>query len=112
MLEAEASTEEIASSERSTQEANGDDLDDLFRGISPDAPDIATDDLVRIDEEDVFGPGGEDMSDITEVSDEDIIGDDIEEPISPPQPKHRIIRKFKRTSKQYPPLTGMTGLRG
>lgn len=56
-----------------------DDLSDLFEGpdMSKDN-DVYIDDLVAIDEEDVFGDGGSDMSDLLEVSDEDLeVGEDV-----------------------------------
>ena len=52
-----------------------DDLSDLFRGPDPYDADVYCEDLVSIDEEDIFGEGGEDMSDILEVSEEDIFGE-------------------------------------
>ncbi len=89
-----------------TREANGDDLDDLFKVPSREDPDMRIDDVVSVSEEDVFGEGGEDMSDLLEVSDEDIMGEDWGEPAPPPQPtqpKHVVIRKVRRTSKPYIP---------
>lgn len=52
-----------------------DDLSDLFEG--PDMSrdnDVYIDDLVSVDDEDVFGDGGADMSDILEVTEEDLMG--------------------------------------
>ena len=52
-----------------------DDLSDLFEG--PDMSrdnDVYIDDLVSVNDEDVFGEGGADMSDILEVTDEDLMG--------------------------------------
>jgi hypothetical protein len=58
------------SSYSSTREANGDDLSDLFEGPDDTDLDIQIDDLVDVDDEDIFGDGGEDMSDLTDVPDD------------------------------------------
>jgi hypothetical protein len=58
------------STQSDTTEANGDDLSDLFAGPRPDDPDMNIDDLVAVDDEDVFGEGGNDMSDLFDVPDE------------------------------------------
>lgn len=110
----EATTEEIAVEESPTREANGDDLDDLFRAPSREDPDMRVDDIVAVSEEDVFGEGGEDMSDLLEVTDEDIMGEEWGEPTpppQPPQPKRMVVRKVRRTGKQYPPPTSIGGLK-
>ena len=53
----------------------GDDLSDLFEAPNMDTDnDVYVKDLVALDEEDTFGEGGADMSDILEVSEEDIMG--------------------------------------
>ena len=106
-----ATTEEIAVEESPTHEANGDNLDDLFRAPNREDPDMRIDDLVSVSEEDVFGEGGEDMSDLLDVSPEDVMGEDWGEPVPPPQPKRKVIRKIKRTTKQYPPEASIGGLR-
>ncbi len=105
-LEIEQPVEEVIVEETPTREANGDDLDDLFKVPSREDPDMRIDDVVSVSEEDVFGEGGEDMSDLLEVSDEDIMGEDWGEPTpapQPTQPKHVVIRKVRRTSKPYIP---------
>lgn len=108
-----ATTEEMAIIEESpTHEANGDDLDDLFRAPNHEDPDMRIDDLVSVSEEDVFGEGGEDMSDLLDVSPEDVMGEDLGEPVPPPQTKRRLIR---RTTKPYrkpqPPPLSIQGIR-
>jgi len=55
----------------------GDDLSDLFEAPNMDTDnDVYVKDLVALDEEDTFGEGGADMSDILEVTEEDIMGDE------------------------------------
>ena len=72
----------------------GDDMSDIFDSPSEDDEDIQVDDLVTVDEEDVFGEGGEDMSDLTEVDIErDIMGEEWGEPTPNPQPKRRLVRR-------------------
>ena len=110
-LTEEASTEEIVVEESPTEEANGDDLDDLFKAPSREDPDMRVDDLVSVSEEDVFGEGGEDMSDLVDVSAEDIMGEDLVEPTPPPKPKRVVVRRIKRTGRQYPPQPSIGGLR-
>lgn len=103
---------EIVEEAPPTQEANGDDLSNLFQAPSRNDIDMKTDDLVEVNEEDVFGEGGEDMSDLTEVTNEDVMGE--ESPFAPsPRPSRRIIRRVKRTSKPYHNITpsGTTSLR-
>jgi len=71
------------------------DLSDLFRGVGqPDTEDVTT-----VSEEDVFGEGGADMSDLFEVPDI---------PSKPAPKKHKLIR---RTSKPYLPPTTLGGMR-
>lgn len=106
-----ATTEELATLESSTREANGDDLAELFTTPNTEDLDMGIDDLVTVTEEDVFGEGGEDMSDLVEVTPEDIMGEDFVEPAPPPQPKRSVVRRVRRTSRQYPPEAGVRGLR-
>lgn len=85
------------------EEEGGDDLSDLFEGPRETDNDMVIDHLVTVDEEDVFGEGGEDMSDILEVTAED------EAPS--PEPKTASPKNVKliRTDKPYP--FGLTGMR-
>ena len=73
------------------------DLSDLFEGPDPEDNDIFSDDLFELDAED------DDLSDLFEVSREDIMGT---------PPKRKVM--FKRTSRPYRPAppTSMGGLRG
>ena len=76
----------------------GDDLSDLFEAPNMDTDnDVYVKDLVALDEEDTFGEGGADMSDILEVSEEDIMGTEDyigDESLSstPKRPVHRAAR--------------------
>lgn len=94
--------------ESPTREANGDDLADLFKAPRKDDPDIRTDDLTSVTDEDVFGDGGADMSDILEVSEAEVMGDDEEPPA--PKPVNRVVR-YKRTNRRYIPPSSMGGVR-
>jgi len=87
-----------------------DDLSDLFEGPDMDRDnDVYIKDLVTVDEEDVFGEGGEDMSDILEVTDEDVMGTEDwlgygeGKPSTPP-----TRRPFLRV---VSPPTGLAGVR-
>lgn len=84
----------------STSHDNGGELEDLFAVPEPEDNDIRTDDLLELDEEDIFG-GPEDMSDILSVSREDVINGNDK-----PKPKLKLVR----TNKPYP-SAGLTGLR-
>lgn len=89
-----------------------DDLSDLFEGPDMDQDnDVYIKDVVSVEEEDVFGEGGSDMSDILEVSDDDIMGE--EDPLgyssgssTRPAPAATGRPTYRRT-----PPTGITGLR-
>jgi hypothetical protein len=50
----------------------GDNISDLFEGPDPFDNDVYIKDLVSVPEEAVYGVGGQDMSDLLEVTDEDI----------------------------------------
>jgi len=92
----------------------GDDMGDLFKAPSPDDEDMQTDDLTSVSEEDVFGDGGEDMSDILEVTSDDIMGEDDPwgDREQQSQPKRRSIRRAGKPYHRYvPPAPGMQGLR-
>jgi len=83
----------------------------MFQTPTTEDLDVGFDDLVTVSEEDIFGEGGEDMSDILEVSPEDIMGEDTAKPVLPPQPKRAIVRRIRRTSRPYSPESGMRGLK-
>ncbi len=76
-----------------------DELADLFEVPKPDDNDMVVDHLIDAPEE-------EDLSDLVEVSDEDIMGK-----LPPRKPKP--VERFRRTSKRYipPPPTGIRGIR-
>ena len=81
-----------------------DDLSDLFEGPDMERDnDVYTKDLTDVSEEDVFGEGGADMSDLLEVDEE------VEEP----EPENHLpIRKPKyKPTRQQPLPGGLTGLR-
>ena len=86
----------------------GDDLSDLFEAPNMDTDnDVYVKDLVALDEEDTFGEGGADMSDILEVSEEDIMGDEdyIGDESLSSTPKRTVQRAAK------PPVTSrLSGL--
>lgn len=97
----------ITPSEEPTGQPQGEDtMADLFEGPKSTDHDMVIDHLVSVDDEDIYGEGGEDMSDILDVDDEDIMGE-APEPETPPKPKVRTL-KLVRTNKPYPPqLTGI-----
>lgn len=70
------------------EEKPEDELADLFEVPQPEDNDMVTDHLVELDEED-------DLSDLTEVTREDIMG-------TPPV-KRVPKRRLKRTGRHYPP---------
>ena len=87
----------------------GDDLSDLFEGPDMERDnDVYIKDLVTVEEEDVFGEGGEDMSDILEVTDEDVMGD---EDVEGYEPKASVpSRTVRRSSRPTPPPSGIAGV--
>lgn len=87
--------------EPGAEEGGEDDLSDLFTVPTMDDPEQTIDDLVEIDVEDVFGEGGDDMSDLTDVTNDDIMGED---PLAPK--KHRVPRRVTR------PPTSPNGMQG
>ena len=89
--------EEVApESEPVVEEAkHEDELADLFEVPEADDHDIYSDDLVETDE-------AEDLSDLTSVSREDVMG-------SRPKPKYRVIRR-PRTSRRFVPPTTLGGM--
>ena len=87
----------------------GDDLSDLFEGPDMERDnDVYVKDLVTVEEEDVFGEGGEDMSDILEVTDEDVMG---EEDVEGYEPRASApSRTVRRSSRPTPPPSGIAGV--
>lgn len=77
------------------------ELDDMFAVPEPEDNDMYTDDLFEVEEEDVDLE--DDLSDLTSVTDEDIMG-------APPKPRPPVMR-YRRTSKRYNPPTSMGGIR-
>jgi len=75
-----------------------DELADMFEVPQPEDNDMVTDHLVELDEED-------DLSDLTAVSREDIMG-------TPPKPKYKIVRRGRRFLRREPPPTSLTSPRG
>jgi len=84
----------------------GDDISDLFEGPQPEDNDVYVKDLVTVSEEDVFGDGGEDMSDLLEVDDADIMGE--EEPEKPTT--RRLVPQRSTITRRQPP-SGLAGMR-
>jgi len=86
-----------------------DDLSDLFEGPDMDKDnDVYIKDLVTVSEEDVFGDGGEDMSDILEVTDEDIMGE--EDPLGEEPSGGQAKTKYRRTSLRRSVPAGLSGM--
>ena len=102
------------------EEEEKDELADLFEVPQPGDNDMETDDLFECTEKDIVGGrelSEEDekaMADMVDVSYEDIMGEPEPEPEPepPPKPKYKLVRRFKRTNKQYPPPpTSLGGVR-
>lgn len=76
-----------------------DDMSDLFEVPQPEDNDMVVDHLVEPPEE-------EDMSDLVDVSQEDLMGE-------LPKPKPKPVARFRRTVKPYtpPPPTGVREIR-
>lgn len=74
---------------------------DLFEVPHEEDNDIATEDLFALDTEDIMG-GDEDMSDLTSVSTDDIMG----KPIT-----SRKKRRMRTQPRYEPPPTGIGGIR-
>jgi len=88
-----------------------DDLRDLFEGPDMERDnDVYIEDLVTVEDEDVFGEGGADMSDILEVPEEEILGG-VDEALSlgeeRPAPSKQV---FRRPPRPAPSPSGMVGL--
>jgi hypothetical protein len=83
--------QEAAPVEPPRPQTNANDMSDLFEVPQEDDPDIYSDDLVELDDEDVMG-GDSDMSDLTSVSREDVMG--------------RPLKKRRRPQQAPPPSMG------
>jgi len=95
--EEEEAVEERVTPDSPTKEANGDDLADLFRTPKETDPDMRIDDIVAVDLEDDIMDG--DLSDLVDVTEEDIMG-----PAPEPRRKDRkVVRRAQRT-RPYPGL--------
>jgi len=75
------------------------ELDDLFAVPKPEDNDIYVDDLFEVEDQDVDLE--DDLSNLTQVSNEDIMG-------RPPKSK---AARYKRTGRSYTPPTSMGGTR-
>lgn len=83
-------------------EAEG-NIADLFEGPQPEDNDMQTEHLTSVDDEDVFGDGGEEgLEEVLEVTEEDILGDAPTE-----KPKFEPKAKVARAVNVPPRLTGM-----
>lgn len=78
------------------------DLSDMFAVPQPEDNDMDTRDLFEAPDEDV--DMDEDLSDLTRVNNDDIMG-------RPPRPRRVVQSRFKRTSREYIPPTSMGGMR-
>ncbi|MBV6343496.1 hypothetical protein, partial [Candidatus Magnetobacterium casense] len=98
-----------------------DDLSDLFEGPDMDRDnDVYIEDLVTVDEEDVFGDGGEDMSDLLDVPDDVLdvpasVTSDVTDVtrlcVDRPCPAPGSRQVWRRPPRSAPPPGGMiTGL--
>ncbi len=86
--------EVVEEEENPHKEANGDDLSDLFTVPKQSDPDMRVDDLIDIDiERDVIDG---DLSDITKVTNEDVMGKDV----YAKKPK-KVVRKLRRNNVPY-----------
>lgn len=79
------------------QRKGAEDLSDLFDVPHPNDPDIYSEDLLDLDEEDISGG---DCNDLFEVTRDDIIG----------TPTRHKTFKVRRLKKRELPMTGMQGL--
>jgi len=95
-------------------EPEKDELASLFEVPQPEDNDMATDHLFEVGE-DLTGFEDDDLSDLVDVSVEDIMGDNEDYPGAPPStelPQRAPVRRFKRTPRRYPPPpTSLGGLR-
>jgi len=96
----------IGSGIRSPVNEYDDELNELFEGIHDYDSDVYFEDLVRVDEEDIFGDGGEDMSDILEVDPEDFMGEPIEGPAS----KMASHRRYSPSARGGVPPSSVSGI--
>ena len=100
----------VGDSNRPEAQKVSDGISDLFEVDSNDD----TSDLVSVDLERDIIDG--DLSDLTEVSEEDILGDDetgqVPLEYKPDMPKRRVLPRYRRLPQRYVPPTSMQGLGG
>jgi hypothetical protein len=103
----------IGSPDREEAQESSDGISDLFE-VDGDMTD--TQDLVSVDiERDILdaGPDG-DLSDLVEVSDEDIMGDEetgqIPLDYKPDLPRRKTLPRYRRSLPRYEPPTSLGGL--
>jgi len=77
-----------------------DELAELFEVPEPEDNDMFIDDLFEVDSEDE-----DDLSDLTSVSNEDVMGP------APKPVQRRVVRRVRRTSRPYTPPSSMRGIR-
>ncbi len=92
-----------------------DDISDLFEGPDMERDnDVYIKDLVTISEEDVFGEGGADMSDLLEVDEVDVMGEEDYMGLEGPEQREQrpIVQPTRRLPPQRasPPPSGIAGL--
>lgn len=87
-----------------------DELRDLFQAPLPTDSDIDSSDVTSVSEEDVFGEGGEDMSDLFDVDEEEVLGVEPEQEVPPPQ-RYRLRQKPRSVRRREDGTTSMGGLR-
>lgn len=104
-LEQQAEAQEAASDEVIKSKPKNPNAD-LFEIPQPEDNDIYSDDLIDVEDEDVFG-GNPDMSDLTNVSNEDLMG----EPKSSNKEKVYRYHRPRRIVQPSPP-TSFGGMRG
>ena len=105
-----------------TEEANGDDLSDMFIVPKHDDLDMDVSDLVRVDLEDDVMDG--DLSDLVDVSEEDVMGEDPdaedeldEMPGTTPDMRkgepvrYKLAPQYRPSRYPQPPPTSLGGVR-
>lgn len=104
-VERPASEMEIVSAgETFEQPKKKNNLSDLFEVPQPEDNDMATDHLFELEEEDVYG-GDPDMSDLLEVTNEDVMGRQPERKV-----RYKLRPKGRRAIRYIPP-TSIQGMR-
>lgn len=105
----------IGSPDRPEAQKTEDGISDLFE-VGDDLTD--TQDLISVDiEKDILDAGPEgDLSDLVEVSEEDILGDEetgqIPLDYKPDAPRRRVSPSYRRATPRYIPPTSMGGMSG